>query len=388
MTCPKCSASSPESATFCWKCGKKLTVERGRKKTKSRANGTGTAYKRGNTWTACVVVGWRPSKDESHKIPQYRTKGGFSTKRDALNYCPTLKAAGKNRLARYTLNDVYLDWYAAYSPRVDESTMKCYKAAYGHFKRLKSVFIDLITATDLQKCMDDCKNGKRTHQNMKVTAGLIWAYAVDSDIVKKDVTDNLYIGRHETKQRDPLTEDEVEAIRQAIGEERYADYIYAMCYLGFRPGEFLSLRKEHYRVMDGIEVLVNGSKTEAGKDRVVVIPPQILDIVRSRLYIPGTDMIFPQYCFKKQKDVFTGFKQMKDAYLREWVFKPMMARLGIAEGKVPYSARHTYSDKLKRAEGTDKTKAGLMGHTDYAFTQSHYQSTDMDDLLTVAVSIE
>ena len=29
-----------------------------------------------------------------------------------------------------------------------------------------------------------------------------------------------------------------------------------------------------------------------------------------------------------------------------------------------------------------------MGHTDYAFTRSHYQSTDMDDLLDVATSIE
>ena len=33
---------------------------------------------------------------------------------------------------------------------------------------------------------------------------------------------------------------------------------------------------------------------------------------------------------------------------------PLMARLGIAEGKVPYSARHTYSDKFKRAHGDDK----------------------------------
>ena len=79
---------------------------------------------------------------------------------------------------------------------------------------------------------------------------------------------------------------------------------------------------------------------------------------------------------------------MHHSYFREHVFKPMMSRLGIAEGKVPYAARHTYSDKLKHADGDDKTKAGLMGHTDYAFTRSHYQSTDMDDLLNVATSIK
>ena len=29
-------------------------------------------------------------------------------------------------------------------------------------------------------------------------------------------------------------------------------------------------------------------------------------------------------------------------------FKPMMARIGIAEGKVPYSARHTCANKQKK----------------------------------------
>jgi integrase len=224
---------------------------------------------------------------------------------------------------------------------------------------------------------------------MKVTAGLLWGYAKDSGFVSQDITENLYTGKGHSIQREPLTEKEIETIRNAIGSYRYADYIYCLCYLGFRPGEFLSLRKDHYRIIDGVEVLINGSKTEAGRNRVVVIPPQILDLVRARMYVPGTDLIFPQYCFSRKPDhLFLPFKQMTDAYFREDVFKQIMKSLGIAEGKVPYSARHSYSDKLKRAEGDEKAKAELMGHTDYAFTQSHYQSTDMNDLLEIAVSIE
>ena len=361
-----------------------------KRKKRTRANGTGTAIKRGHTWTAVVVKGWKWSADNTHRIPDYATKGGFKKKNDALNYCAVLlKDKAKKNAHLYTLDDVYKEWEVKYSPRIVASTMVCYQSAYKHFHDLHSTFIDLITAKDLQDCMDKCPAGKRTHQNMKVTAGLIWAYALDAEIVDRDITDNLYIGKHETVQREPLTEQEVQTIRGAIGKERYAEYIYALCYLGFRPGEFLSLRKEHYKVIDGVEVLINGSKTDAGRDRIVVIPPQILDIVRARLYVPGTDLIFPQYRFSRgKKQAFLGFKQMDDSYFRVEVFKPIMARLNIAEGKVPYSARHTYSDKLKRAEGDDKTKAGLMGHTDYAFTQSHYQSTDLDDLITVAVSME
>lgn len=363
-----------------------MSERSGHRRTKSRANGTGTAIRRGRTWTAIVVDGWKVSPDGSHKIPNYKTKGGFKTKADALNYCPVLKTQ-KKLSERPKLQEVYTAWEAFYTPRIVRSTMVCYKSAYLHFKPLYDRIMDEITAQDLQDCMDACPAGKRTHQNMKCVAGLLWAYALDSNVVPKDVTENLYIGRGETVQREPLTESEVEIIRQSIGKYRYAEYIYCLCYLGFRPGEFLSLKKEHYKIIDGIEVLVNGSKTEAGKDRIVVIPPQILDIVRARLYVPGTDLIFPQYQFSR-KGVFLGFKEMHHSYFRDSIFKPIMKSIGIAEGKVPYSARHTYSDKLKRAEGDDKTKAGLMGHTDYAFTKSHYQSTDMDDLLNVATSIE
>lgn len=356
------------------------------RKAKTRGNGQGTAFRRGKTWTAQVIIGYRPPKDDSHQpIPIKRTKGGFAKKTDALAYCPTLM--GDRKDFDPTLKQLYDLWEPWYETRITSDTMTCYRAAFKYFGDLHLTKISEITAGDLQACMDACKAGHRTHQNMKVTAGLLWKYAVDHEYVARNVAENLFIGRGQSVQREPLTEKEVELFRQAIGKERYAEYIYCLCYLGFRPGEFLSLRKEHFRTIDGIDVLVNGSKTEAGRDRVVVIPPQILDIVRERLMIPGTDLLFPQYKFNRSETKLTALKQMSDEYLNKHVFKPLSARLGVEPGKVPYSARHTYSDKLKAAEGSDKAKAGLMGHTDYAFTQSHYQSTDMDDLLAVAVSI-
>ena len=352
-------------------------------KTKSRGNGQGCAYKRGSTWTAQVIVGWRTPKDPSQRpIPVKRTKGGFPTKRDALAACASLT---KSR-SRMTLKQVYDAWSASYASRVGESTMVCYASAFGHFATLHSTYIDLITANDLQDCMDSCPSGKRTHQNMKCVAGLLWAWAYDSDLVTRDVTKNLYIGKGETKQREPLTEDEVKIIRQAIPSEPYAAYIYALCYLGFRPGELLHLRKSDLHTEDDIIYLVGGSKTDAGRDRKVPVPQAILPIIQERLNVPGTDLLFPMAVFSR-KGAFKGYKQMTDAYLRESVFKPLMARLGIAEGKVPYCARHTYSDKLKKADGDDKAKAALMGHTDYAFTRSHYQSTDLDDIKVIADSI-
>ena len=54
----------------------------------------------------------------------------------------------------------------------------------------------------------------------------------------------------------------------------------------------------------------------------------------------------------------------------------------------PYCARHTYSDKLKYADGDDKAKAAIFGHTDYDFTRKRYQSTAIKDIKQVADSIK
>ena len=358
-------------------------------KTKSRGNGQGTAYKRKgqSTWTAQVVVGWRVPQDDTKKpIPIKRTKGGFATKKDALAYCSAMKK-GRAQRPDKSMQQVYDEWSVKYSPRVGASTMAGYKAAYQHFKPLHSRLVNSITAQDLQDCMDSCPAGKRTHQMMKVVAGLLWAYAYDADYVDKDVTQNLYTGKGTSEQRDPLTGEEVETIRQAIGKEPYAEYIYALCYLGFRPGEFLKLKKDDFHEEEGVSFLVGGGKTDAGKNRRVPVPAAISDIIQARLSVEGTDLLFPMAIIDR-KGAFQGFREMKDQYLRESVFKPLVARLGIAEGKVPYCARHTYSDKLKDAEGDDKAKAAMMGHTDYDFTRKRYQSVGLEDIAKVADSIK
>lgn len=359
-------------------------------KHKVRGNGQGCAYKRGSTWTAQVIIGYRPSKTPDHQnIPVKRTKGGFHTKRDALAYCFSLKSAPTTIIIKTTLQQLYDEWYKFYSPRIVSSTMGCYQAAFIHFKPLHDTYIDLISAYDLQTCMDNCPNGKRTHQNMKCLAGLLWAYAIDRNLVQKDVTENLYIGKHQTKQRDPITQDEVTLIGKSIGMIPYAEYIYCLCYLGFRPGELLALKKEDFHTEKDLSYLVGGSKTDAGRGRRVPVPDKILPYIQDRLMIPGTDLLFPQYVYSKtEKPLFRRFKQMDDSYLRESIFKPMAEQLGISKDKSPYCARHTYSDKLKHASGDDKTKAALMGHTDYAFTQSKYQSVDLEDIKTVAKTID
>ena len=91
MNCQKCRTPVPESAIYCPQCGKKLFTEQKKRRTKSRGNGTGTAFKRGNTWTAQVVYDRVYVADDKPLKKLTRSKGGFKTREAALQYCPILK---------------------------------------------------------------------------------------------------------------------------------------------------------------------------------------------------------------------------------------------------------------------------------------------------------
>ena len=364
-------------------------------KARVRGNKQGSVFylARRKCWMVQLTVDWRPpTKEGGNMIPVKKTYSGYKTKKEALSALNKILNGEEIIKSNLSLDDVFKKWQNFYAPRVSPKTMSDnYVAAYKHFSELKYRRIDTITAAELQKCMDDCKAGKRMHQLMKTTAGLIWGYAFDANIVHKDITDNLYIGKHATTKRKPLTSADVELIKNVIGTLKYAEYIYCQCYLGYRPGEFLEIKKEQVKseVINGETVyyIVEGIKTEAGMDRIVVVPKQIVDYILERLSVEGTEYLFPMYCYKKKTTQFKGFQKMSTEYYNKFVFKPITQQLGIT-GVVPYSARHTYANKLKKAEGDDRDKAALIGHTNLNFTRQQYMSSELEDLKAVTDTIE
>lgn len=373
--CKKCKKEIADDALFCQYCGYKQVREKRRRRL---PNGAGTVYKRGKTWTVKVIMGWRTAPD-GHKIPDTRTKGGFASEKDALAYAPILSRKISVTAPAKKFAEVYEDWLAKYKTRTrSSSTISGYVSAFKHYRRLHNVYVNEVNANMLQDCIDDCTCGKRTKELMKVVANLVMKYAKDGQMISDNPAENLYCGDQKTGHRDPLTESELSTIAEAMGSEPYAEYVVALCYLGFRPTEFFKLTKKSFHKEGDICYLVGGSKTEAGQNRPVTIPPKILPIVEDRLSVEGTQLLFPRYK-QNRKYEFIGFVEMDEAYFRESIFKPMLEHLSIAPGRTPYATRHTYANKLKAVQAPDKDKASLIGHTDYETTKRFYQSTNLEE---------
>lgn len=367
--CIRCHKDMPENTPFCPFCGARQ--EKPAHNAKARGNGTGTAVKYKGGWKARVVVGWRLVDGKKKAIT--RSKSGFKTKSAALAACKELLHPSNAPTSNITFSALYERWQQVYASRIVPQTMGCYKAAYKHFKQIHYMRFTDIRGDDLQACINACPAGKRTKQNMRSLISLLYKYGMQNDIVTRNRAETLYAGNDPQKKRPAFTWDELEKIRQAIGVLPYADYVYCMCYLGYRPGEMLRVKKTDYDAEH--KCFVNGIKTEAGRDRIVTISPKILPLVEARIAAQGI------YVFPRLKDN----TRMSDNYFRKFCFNPLMEKLGI-QNRVPYSARHTFANLLKEVKGSDTDKSALMGHADTAQTKE-YQSADYASLKAITDKI-
>ena len=127
----------PDDAALCCYCGR-ILVRKPQSKIHQRPNGTGTAFQRKGqkTWTAqyTVPTGW--FLDENGKRHRKRkTKGGFKTKADALNYIETLRSDAEKKPAP-PLSDYWKLYSEGDMLKLGPDKITAYKGAW---KKMESI---------------------------------------------------------------------------------------------------------------------------------------------------------------------------------------------------------------------------------------------------------
>lgn len=370
MKCRKCKAELPEGSKYCNMCGAKVAVER---KPKSRGNGTGTVYKRGANWTAVIVTGFE--LDSDNKIHRKtRSKGGFKTKREALEYIPTLKLQPERKSKSKTFAQLYEAWLPTH--RAGKDTINCYKAAYKYFEPVHYFNIDDIDIDDLQECVDECPKGRRTKENMKALCGLMYKYAIPRHLATLDLGHYLIVSG-ESGSKAALPDNALEKLRAHTDGVFGASYVLCQCYLGYRPSEFVALSASMYNPIE--KAFVHGAKTAAGINRTVTVSPKIQPYINTLLTSRTSGAIFTDpdgkaYTTSRYRELFYT---VLDAC---GIDNPIIER----DGKnfytyTPHSCRHTFATLMKRVNGADKDKLELIGHTSTEMLR-HYQDVNFSDL--------
>lgn len=346
---------------------------------KTRGNGQGCAFKMANgKWRVEVTLGYEQlSNGKKKRI--YRSKSGFRTKREALAYIETLRnAKPENERKNVTFKQLYDMWFPTHNR--SKSTMDCYQAAMNYYKPIWHLPVQDIDIDDLQECLDECEQGRRTKENMKALANLLYKYGIPRHYIRENLNLAPYLVIRDNSDeinKTAITDDDLEKLKRKLGKVPYADYVYAQCYLGFRPSEFLALDVQDYNATE--KAFVGGAKTEAGKGRAVTVSPKIQPII-DRLVSGKTSG--PVFC-----DADGGPITIKTYRA---IFYDVLDQCGIdnptivIDGKTfhlktPHSCRRTFATLMKRVDGNDKDKLELIGHTSGKMLR-HYQGVSFTDL--------
>lgn len=328
-------------------------------------------------------------------------EGNVSCVREALGSFPkrSLARAALEEYARhpiskynYTLTNVYEDWKRQAFADIKKSTQDNYTAAWQQISaadpdlpeeklrdittaRIRSVLDFWMEAHEISVTKDGVSRKKKTGPlslssmtKIKALFTQLYDYAMANNIIDKNYASLVRIpkGAEGGKKR-AFTDAEFAVLEKKWKQIAGGDAIYALCYLGFRVSEFCQLTPQDYNKT--AQTLTGGLKTEAGRDRIVPIHPNIQALVISWASA-GHETLYA--------DV-DGNPYNKDSFTRK-VWKPAIKAMGLPSDLTPHSARHTCGTRLSAAGARPEDIQAILGHADYSVTANTYINQDVSAL--------
>lgn len=359
--CVKCKADLRDGALFCDICGKKQIPEK--RKHRKRANGSGTIYKmtgnRAKPWAA---------KRNNVFLGTYKT---YAAAQKALERTTDADINDKYNL---TFSQVYEQWKPVHTREVSKKQMECYAVAYKHSADLHDLKFRTLRKSDFQSVilkLEAAGKSKSTCEKALQLFGQLSKWAMDECIINQNYSQNVTTTAQNKSTRRPFTAEQISAIKKS--KLPAADIVLILIASGARPNEIFNAEVENCHD----NYFIGGSKTEAGKNRVIPVCP---------IGLPAYKALFAK---AKEK----GYSRLIDAYdgnhtvsnFTKRDFRELMDELGV-EGMTTYNCRHTFITLAVTAGVSQAQLMKIVGHVDKK-TTDHYTHMDASALVTAVSAI-
>lgn len=252
-----------------------------------------------------ICIGTFATREEAlNALSLYSLKKSNSiSNEEARNIAPNLfdRIQEKTKKRVPTFKDIYHILDEEEFSKLSKSARNGYGSWIKHFGTIYNRPIDNITLADLQYVFDNDKSKNGTQMHMKVLCSKIFEYAVIHQYISRDFDYTSYIRTAEFKQSAkhyPFTMDEIKKLKTIDSSEAHLMLIYI--YTGLRAGELLNIDRSNIHIDEycnddgsnkSISYIVTGSKTDAGKNRVVPIHNDIKQFVIDELLTSGKRLI-------------------------------------------------------------------------------------------------
>lgn len=375
MICKKCKKQIEDDSIFCRFCGKKqMSTDAPTRKKAKRPSGSGSVVKLSGTRK-------KPFEARVRQNGKQISIGTYATRTEALYALENVNLNGISNIYSATIEDVYNMLLTQKQEKVSDSAMTIYATSYAHFAPIKSMKMRDLRTAHIQAVIDEAyKSGLSysTIKKLQSLASMMCQIAMANDLIDKNYAQLVNIPLSAPKSDKPsFTTDQLEQLWQLSETDSTAAIILALCYNGLRINEFLDIKKEHVD-LDKRLIYAPGSKTEAGKDRIIVIPQDLVPIYKRMIESPG------DYLCASPKGQRWDAKNFRN---RE--FYPFLDKYAMnPDGKLsPHSCRHTYALLCVKYGLNQKATMDLLGHTKFSTTAEIYANAtakDVDFLLSEA----
>lgn len=350
MICKKCKKEIDDNSIFCMLCGHKQTSRV--KSNKVRGNGQGSVYKLPNgTWRAAVTLYYTPIETIDGTLPKkrriYKTKSGFKTKKEAIDYLHTLQneKALKKEIKLFEIYDI---WSPSHYANISNSAQSTYKTAYKKIAALHHRYISDIRLAEMQAIIDNTQGGYYPKKDIKVLLNQLFRYALIEDYIEKNYAEYIKLPPLEKPKKDAFTLDERNKLWNDYNAGNdFTGYILIMIYTGMRYGEISTILKKNI-FLDN-KYMIGGIKSEAGKNREIIIRDDILPIV----------IKFYNKCEKLLLEI-----SEKEFYEQ---FKLTLIRSGV-RSLDPHCCRHTLATMMAEDGVPPAIIKAVCGHKSYSTT--------------------
>lgn len=363
MKCPECDLQVSDKALTCPHCGYPVSPSAKRKTSKKKhmrlPNGFGQiseikGKKLRNPFRAMMTVG----KTDLGR-PIQKTLGYYPSYNDAYS---ALMEYNKNPFklnADLTLIQLYDKWTERYFKTLEsESSKRTVVSAWNYLRPLWYMSVQNVRPYQLKSCILESDASDNTKRRMKSVLNLMFDYALEFEIVNKNVARTFNLSENititEANTHTVLTDDELEMLWKS--DDRWAKVALIQCYSGWRPQELGNIMLADVDLKNW--TFTGGMKTKAGKDRTVPIWSGIRDLVKSEYNYSvehGWDRLFccndgvshkgsNILTYDKYRHRFINILPNHKAHDGRKTFVTLCKRYGVDEYAIKYMVGHAITD--------------------------------------------
>ena len=332
-------------------------------------NGFGTIVKlsglRRKPYAVRVTTGWKDGKQQRKYIGYYETQA------DALLALAAFHKSGANLdVSTLTVQDTWDRWIERVEKKgLSKSVMAIHKSAHDKMGNLLKIKMKDIKTVHLQDWMDNLDVKPATKGKYKSTLNQLFKYAIKNDFVDKNYAEFIEINEKIEKTGAIFTEDEIKLLWENK-DDQMVQYVLILIYTGLRIGELLAMKGDTIYLDKGY--MVGGSKTEAGKDRVIPLHNKIIPLIEQNL-----ENNYLVYSKRSGAYTYNGIRPR---------FEKLMTKLGMSH-KI-HDTRKTAVSIMHTSGIPMETIRVIVGHSGKGITESVYLYKEPQELVDAINTIE